>query len=100
MSSWIDPLAGNTLGVVAGINGRCYQGTGQPLQYTVVSPSVATAAKGAHFAQVYGVVHFQQNIERQKLLKGGRNADPFVIAKAASEGRCVVTMERFKVNGA
>src|SRR3546814_17273641 len=37
---------------------------------------------------------------QKKLLKGGRNADPFVIAKAATEGRCVVTMELFKENGA
>lgn len=41
---------------------------------------------------------FQQNIEQQKLLKGGNNADPFVIAKAAVEERTVVTMELFKPN--
>ena len=69
MSPWIDPLAGNTSGVVAGINDPCYHCTGQLLQYTVVSPSVATAAEGAYFAQVYGVAHFQQNIERQKLFR-------------------------------
>jgi hypothetical protein len=33
------------------------------------------------------VRHFQQNIEQQKLLKGGKNAEPFVIARAAVEGR-------------
>jgi hypothetical protein len=58
------------------------------------------AAEGAFVGRIYGVVHFRQNIEQRKLLSGGRNADPFVIAKAASEGRGVVTMEEFKPNGA
>ena len=49
---------------------------------------------------IYAVAHFQQNIEQQKLLKGGRNADPFVISKAAVEGRAVVTVEVFKANSA
>ena len=61
---------------------------------------VPTAAEGTFIAQIYAVVHFQQNIEQQKLLRGGRNADPFVIAKAASEDRAVVTMEQLKANGA
>jgi Domain of unknown function (DUF4411) len=39
-----------------------------------------------------------QNIERQKLLKGGRNADPFIIAKAAVTQCTVVTMEQFRPN--
>jgi Domain of unknown function (DUF4411) len=51
-------------------------------------------------SQIYAIKHFQQNIEQQKLLKGGRNADPFVIAKAAVHGGIVVTMEVFKENGA
>ena len=34
------------------------------------------------------------------LLKGGNNADPFVIAKAAIEDLAVVTMEEFKPNAA
>jgi hypothetical protein len=51
-------------------------------------------------AEVYGVPHFHQNIEQQKLLKGGRNADPFIIARAATENRTVVTMELFKQNAA
>ena len=61
---------------------------------------VPVAAEGGFVAQIYAVPHFQQNIEQKKLLKGGRNADPFVIAKAASEGRCVVTMEERKPNAA
>lgn len=61
---------------------------------------IPTAPEGAFVGRIYAVRHFQQNIEQKKLLKGGRNADPFVIAKAATEGRCVVTMEQFKENGA
>ena len=58
-----------------------------------------TALEGAFVTQIYGVAHFQQNIELQKILKGGKNADPFVIAKAHVEGRTVVTMELLKPNG-
>ncbi len=57
-------------------------------------------AEGAFVAKIYAVPHLQQNIEQQKLLKGGRNADPFVIAKAAVEGKTVVTMELLKPNAA
>ena len=59
-----------------------------------------TAAEGAFVAKIYRVSHFQQNIEQQKILKGGKNADPFVIAKAAVEGRAVVTMELLKPKAA
>ena len=52
-----------------------------------------TAAEGQFVARIYRVPHFQQNIEQQKPLKGGKNADAFVIAKAAVEERAVVTME-------
>jgi hypothetical protein len=53
---------------------------------------IPTANEAAFVAKIYGVQHFQRNIEQQKLLKGGRNADPFVIAKAATDGGTVVTM--------
>lgn len=59
-----------------------------------------TAAEAAFVARIYGVAHFQQNIETKKLLKGGKNADPFVIARAAVNGGTVVTMELFKDNAA
>lgn len=59
-----------------------------------------TAAEGAFVARIYGVRHFQQNIEQQKILKGGRNADPFVIARAATTGATVVTMETLRDNAA
>ena len=57
-----------------------------------------TADEGAFVGEIYAVSHFQQNIERQKLLKGGEVADPFVIAKAAAIGGTVVTMEQLKEN--
>jgi hypothetical protein len=59
-----------------------------------------TAAEGEFVGRIYRVPHFQQNIEQRKLLKGGRNADPFVIAKAAIENGTVVTMEELKPNAA
>lgn len=58
-----------------------------------------TAAEGVFVGKLYAVPHFQQNIEQQKILKGGKIADPFVIAKAAIEGRAVVTTEKLKENG-
>ena len=58
------------------------------------------AEEGGFVARIYAVQHFQQNIERQKMLKGGRNADPFVIAKAAVTERTVVTMEQRQPNAA
>lgn len=60
--------------------------------------AIPTAAEGAFVLRIYTVPHFQQNIEAQKILKGGKNADPFVIAKAAVERRTVVTMEQLKRN--
>jgi hypothetical protein len=59
-----------------------------------------TAPEGLFVAKIYAVAHFQHNIEQQKILKGGKMADPFVIAKAAVDGRIVVTMEKLKPNGA
>jgi hypothetical protein len=58
------------------------------------------AAEGRFVAGIYAVPHFQANIERQKLLKGGRNADPFVIARAATLQGTVLTMEQLKPNAA
>ncbi|MGH8156864.1 MAG: PIN domain-containing protein [Rhodanobacter sp.] len=56
-------------------------------------------AKEAGFvAAIYAVPHFQANIEKQKLIKGGRNADAFIIARAFAVGGMVVTMERSKPN--
>jgi hypothetical protein len=60
--------------------------------------AMPVAAEGAFIGRIYAVPHFQQNIEQRKLLKGGTHADAFVIAKAAVEGRAVVTVERIKPN--
>lgn len=60
-----------------------------------------TAEEGAFVGRIYAVPHFQQNIEQKKILKGGNNADAFVIAKAAViEDGGVVTMETAKPNAA
>ncbi len=40
-----------------------------------------TAAEGAFVVRIFSVPHFQQNIEQRKILRGGKNADPFVIAR-------------------
>ena len=59
-----------------------------------------SAEEGRFVARIYSVANFQHNIERQKILKGGKNADPFVIARAAATGGTVVTMEALRPNGA
>tara|TARA_R110000868_G_scaffold49503_10_gene159622 strand:- start:2388 stop:2858 length:471 start_codon:yes stop_codon:yes gene_type:complete len=58
--------------------------------------AIPSAAEGAFVSEIYRVEHFQQNIEKQKLLKGGKNADPFIIARAQVSEHAVVTMELFK----
>lgn len=60
--------------------------------------TIPNADEGAFVGRIYGVPHFQQNIERQKLLKGGEVADPFVIAKAAVIEGTVVTLEQLRDN--
>lgn len=59
-----------------------------------------TAEEGRFVANIYAVKHFQQNIELKKILKGGKNADPFVIARAAVLDGTVLTMEQLKPNAA
>jgi Domain of unknown function (DUF4411) len=59
-----------------------------------------TGSEGEAVAQIFAVQHFQQNIEQQKLLAGGHNADPFVIARAMTEERTVVTMEILRPSAA
>jgi len=50
--------------------------------------------------KIYSVRHFQQNIEKKKILSGGFFADPFVIAKSWKEKGTVVTEEEYKEHGA
>ena len=59
-----------------------------------------TPEEGTFVARIYGVRHFQHNIEHQKLQRGGYIADPFVIAKAAVIQGTVVTMEEHAPNSA
>lgn len=54
------------------------------------------AKEGAFVGKIYSVAHFQSNIEKQKLFRGGRNADAFIVARAHVMGATVVTMERLK----
>lgn len=56
------------------------------------------AKEAAFVAKIYSVAHFQANIEKQKLIRGGRNADAFIVARAYAIGGTVVTMERLKPN--
>lgn len=60
-----------------------------------------TADEALFVSKIFSVRHFQQIVEQKKLLKGGKNADPFVIARAAVlEEGAVVTMENEPPNGA
>lgn len=59
-----------------------------------------TADEARFVVAIYGVKHFQGNIETQKLLKGGKNADPFLIARANCCKGTVLTMEQLKPNAA
>jgi len=47
---------------------------------------------------IYSIIHFQQNLEKKKLLHGGAFADPFIIAKAKINNAIVVTQEQYKDN--
>jgi Domain of unknown function (DUF4411) len=58
------------------------------------------AAEAKFVVAIYAVKHFQGNIETQKILKGGKNADPFLVARAHCCGGTVLTMEQFKPNAA
>lgn len=49
---------------------------------------------------IYSVQHFQQNLEKKKLLKGGYLADPFLVAKARIAAGAVVCEEERKPHAA
>lgn len=61
-----------------------------------------TAEVARFVTQIYAVKHFQANIEQKKLLKGGLNADPWVIATTSvySGEASLVTLEVYKENAA
>lgn len=50
--------------------------------------------------EIFKIAHFQQLIEKRKILSGRPAADPFVIAKAKCENAIVVTEETYKENAA
>ena len=49
---------------------------------------------------IYSVKHFQHNLEKKKILKGGFFADPFIIAKGWKEKGTVISEEELKDHGA
>lgn len=62
--------------------------------------STPIIAEAEMIRQIYAIKHFQQNIENKKIQKGGLNADPFVVAKAAVFSGTVVTLESSPPNAA
>ena len=61
--------------------------------------SIPTAKEGQFVRRIFAVSHFQQIIERKQIATGGKNADPFVIAKAFVEKGTVVTLEKPSQHG-
>ena len=49
---------------------------------------------------IFAIPHFQNLIGSKNLQRGGRSADPFVIARAKLLGATVVTTEKWKPNAA
>ena len=58
-----------------------------------------TVTEAQFVVEIFAVPHFQQAIEKKKLMKGGKNADPFIIARAHALTATVVTMESKPRNG-
>lgn len=50
--------------------------------------------------RIFGIRHFRHNIPQKTLLKGGLNADPWIIARAATVDGTVVTNEKFRDHAA
>ena len=44
------------------------------------------AKEAAFVGKIYSVAHCRANREKQKLIKGGRNADAFIVARAFAIG--------------
>ena len=55
-------------------------------------------AEGVFVSAIYSTSEFQKNIERQKTLKDGVLAGPFLVAKASVIEGTVVTFEKFREN--
>lgn len=65
---------------------------------TIFSPP--TEEEMEFVAEIFAVRHFQQLVSKDKLLRGGHVADPWLIARARLSGGCVVTEEGLKPNAA
>ncbi|MDE0554935.1 MAG: DUF4411 family protein [Candidatus Poribacteria bacterium] len=59
-----------------------------------------TVAEEEFVGSIFAIRHFRQNIPNKTLLKGGRNADPWLIARAALVDGIVVTNETFRDHAA
>lgn len=59
-----------------------------------------TSQEAVYVADIFKVAHFQQLIDAKKLQRGGRNADPFLVARARAIGATLVTQEVLKPNAA
>ena len=59
-----------------------------------------STAEGQFVRRIFQVPHFQHNISKKQMLRGGPNADPFVVARAGVLQGTVVTMEKTVPNGA
>lgn len=60
---------------------------------------VPSEAEAAVLRKIFETSRFQNNVEGKKLLLGGRNADCFVVARAAAIGGTVVTLEKIGGKG-
>lgn len=54
----------------------------------------------AFVSEIFKIKHFQQLIKQKSLLAGKPVADPFIIAKAKTLDRCVITQENNTPNAA
>ena len=55
-------------------------------------------AEGEIVKDIFANPHLQANVDEKKLRRGGKHADPFVIAKAKDNSATVVTEEKYKPN--
>ena len=54
----------------------------------------------AFVPEIFKIPHFQQLINRKSLLVGKPVADPFIVARAKIQDRCVITQEKNTPNAA
>ena len=59
-----------------------------------------TADEMRFVAEIFKVPHFRQLIGQKQQLRGWPVADPFLIARGASAGACVITEEGWRPNAA